>query len=389
MIFFSVSAALLLVGVLAFLLWPLLKKRDEAMPSRAEYDISVFSQQLQEVEEDLESGLLTKTEADAARIEVQRRMLKSAETDSGVVSRQFGGVFPVAVSLIIFVPAVAISFYFYVGAIGLPDQPFAAREKAPTAESSGGSHAQGQAVGSVEEMIEGLAAKLEQNPADVERWLLLARTLASVQRFDDAALAFDRAMNLTNNHPTIAMHYGELLVNSNNQVVTPKALDIFDAIVKQEPANVRARYYIGLSKSQAGNRKEAIQDWVNLLALSAPEAPWVTGVTNQIKATAEKVGIDASTIKPSTDTLALAKSLPQLNGAGTKPAPQPAQETEETVEDRKEFILTMVKRLAERLKEEPDDLEGWERLATSYEVLGDQQKAAEARAQIARLKGGQ
>jgi TPR repeat protein len=54
--------------------------------------------------------------------------------------------------------------------------------------------------------------------------------------------------------------------------------------------------------------------------------------------------------------------------------------------DRSAMIRTMVDRLAERLKGAPDDLAGWRRLARSYGVLGEADKARAARAHVARLE---
>ena len=58
-------------------------------------------------------------------------------------------------------------------------------------------------------------------------------------------------------------------------------------------------------------------------------------------------------------------------------------------QDRVKFIRSMVARLASRLKENPDDLAGWRRLANSYRVLGDTAKANQAAAQIKRLEAGE
>ncbi len=49
------------------------------------------------------------------------------------------------------------------------------------------------------------------------------------------------------------------------------------------------------------------------------------------------------------------------------------------------MIRTMVNRLADRLQENPDDLEGWKRLARAYEVLGETEKANHAHDRIRAL----
>ena len=51
------------------------------------------------------------------------------------------------------------------------------------------------------------------------------------------------------------------------------------------------------------------------------------------------------------------------------------------------FIRSMVERLADRLKDEPNDLKGWQRLARAYQVLGEKEKAEEALARIRALQG--
>ena len=54
--------------------------------------------------------------------------------------------------------------------------------------------------------------------------------------------------------------------------------------------------------------------------------------------------------------------------------------------DRENFIRSMVERLADRLKSEPNDLSGWRRLARAYKVLGDTKKAAMAEGRVRELE---
>ena len=50
------------------------------------------------------------------------------------------------------------------------------------------------------------------------------------------------------------------------------------------------------------------------------------------------------------------------------------------------MIRGMVDRLAARLRDKPDDLEGWRRLARAYQVLGEAEKAREAQARVDALE---
>jgi cytochrome c-type biogenesis protein CcmH len=75
--------------------------------------------------------------------------------------------------------------------------------------------------------------------------------------------------------------------------------------------------------------------------------------------------------------ISLARFAPMMN------APGPTQEDVEnaqdlTADERQAFILSMVERLAARLEDEPNDLDGWMRLGNAYSVLGDNVQAIAA-----------
>ena len=56
-----------------------------------------------------------------------------------------------------------------------------------------------------------------------------------------------------------------------------------------------------------------------------------------------------------------------------------------SAEERNQMIAAMVDGLAERLKQNPDDLEGWQRLGQSYAVLGRHDEARDAYGEAAKL----
>ncbi len=75
---FWAAAVLMTAAAIAAVLLPLLRRPGEQGPGRAEYDITVYKDQLVEIERDRERGLLGPDEAKAAAIEIQRRILKAA-----------------------------------------------------------------------------------------------------------------------------------------------------------------------------------------------------------------------------------------------------------------------------------------------------------------------
>ena len=90
-------------------------------------------------------------------------------------------------------------------------------------------------------------------------------------------------------------------------------------------------------------------------------------------------GIQLTQIKPTLKASNLSKPKTDAS-TPTEKIPGPTREDVEaaskmTGEDRMAFIRSMVERLADRLKDEPNDLKGWQRLARAYQVLGEKEKA--------------
>lgn len=244
-----------------------------------------------------------------------------------------------------------------------------------------------------------LEERLKENPGDADGWVLLGRTYLTISEFAPALAAYRRAMEAGNRHPDIAAAYGEALVMSEKSRVTPEALEIFEEITGVDPFNPKARYYIGLGLAQQGRTKEALQAWVDLRAVSPAGAPWLETVDQQITRAVQDLGLAPWSVKPSAEALALALTQ-GLTGVPASPAPATGPGTirgpsaadieaasRMTAGERAGMVRVMVQRLADRLKENPDDVEGWRRLARAYDVLGETEKAKDARARAEALAG--
>ena len=392
-----ITIAVLTAVALGLLLVPLARRGRAPAPTRAAYDITVYRDQLAEVDRDLERGLLGDDQARAARIEIQRRMLAagpedgSGGTEEPARPRPRGSVAVIA-AIAAAVPAGAVGLYLYLGSPGAPGQPFAERGTA-----TAGADAEAGDQEGLRAVVGRLAERLLRNPDDLNGWLLLARSYMTLEHYDDAANAFRRAMGLSDNRADIAAGYAEAVALGDGGPITPEVRQIFEGVFAAEPGNTKARYYLGLAKAQQGDVRGALQDWVDLRVLSPPDAPWHPVLEQQIERAARALDIDPATVEPSPGAVALAGARPPFRGTapGAPPATSPAgpsradreAATRMSDEERAAMIRSMVKRLAGRLEENPGDREGWFRLARAYEVLGEMEKAGEARARAEALKG--
>lgn len=360
---FAVLAAL----VVALVIWPLASTGNRSL-TRAAYDRAVYRDQLKEIAHDVERGVLTPAEAASARLEVERRLLAApgaTERSTGAAATQAARV--MTIGLAVLVPLGAMAIYLVHGSPRLPDQPYEARASERAVINANGGL-------DLDKTVAALQARLKAEPGSIEGWILLAHTQAASKHWQESADAYHQALTLAKGRTDLAAAYAEMLVMAADGVVSPAAREALDAVVAQDPKNPLARYYLALADAQAGNLKTAIEAWQALLAEAPADVSWAELVRQRIAETAKAAGIPAP---------APPKGTPGSPGPSADDVAAAAQLTPE---QRSEMIRGMVERLAARLKDAPDDLQGWLRLGRAYDVLKEPEKAADAYAQAAKLK---
>jgi cytochrome c-type biogenesis protein CcmH len=369
------------LAVVAALLRPLLVG-PKAFASRAAYDLLVYRDQLAEVKRDAARGVLGPAEVLAATREIQRRMLATSSAEDAVpesTAAAAQATMPgqaarrwTAYGIAAALPIAALVIYLAVGSPGSPDAPFASREQAVGAG----------AMPDIDVALPRLEAELKANPNDLRGWVLLARSYQMLGRGADAVAAFKHAAELAPDAPTIGAAYGESMVLQSGGAVTPEAQKIFERALTQDARNVPARFYLGLAQAQAGNGEAALRTWLGLAAEAPKDAPWLPALQEQIERVAQQFNLDPQKLMP--------KLAPETLPPGAAPEPGPsaadvAAAAGMTQAERAAMIQGMVDRLATHLAAQPDDLDGWRRIARAYIVLGERDKAIDALSHAAKL----
>jgi cytochrome c-type biogenesis protein CcmH len=226
----------------------------------------------------------------------------------------------------------------------------------------------------MDQMVAALQKKLAANPNDSDGWGLLARSLMRLDRAVEAVPAYQRAIAAS---PTpnaqLDAEYAEARVIAADGQVDDAALALFNRLHAADPSNPQARYYLALAKAQKGDAGGALADWRALVADSPKDAPWLPTVQQRIA----EVSANGSGGAP-----AAAAAAPQ---APEPSAAEVAASASMSDADREKMIQGMVDGLADRMKQTPDDVDGWRRLARAYTVLGRTDQAADAERQVLRL----
>jgi cytochrome c-type biogenesis protein CcmH len=328
--------ALMTAAAVLAVLWPL--RKSSKAGRRAGSDVEVYRDQLDEIERDRATGRIGKPEADAARVEVSRRLIAAVDSvqDEKVVADREPAIRRrmVAAAALLLLPVCAGSVYSILGSPGIPTLPFAQRLDDSSEQRP------------IESMVAQVEAYLERNPQDGRGWEVVAPVYMQLGRYDDAVTARRHALEILGPDAARLGDLGEAMVLAANGIVTAEAKTLFERAAALDREDVMAQYYLGLAAKQDGRRDEAEKTWRALLARASQGAPWISLVQNALARIDEKtapVADDAASVE---------------HGGGT--------------------VQAMVERLAQRLKQDGSNLDGWIQLVRSYRVLGQADKATAA-----------
>lgn len=350
MVFWIIAAVLTLGASLAVLL-PLTGGGRAALAS-APHDLEVYRDQLAELDRDLARGLIQPSEAEQARAEIGRRILRlegEGAAGTGAAASASGALRLVSAAAVLAVPLVSWGLYSQIGSPDLPSQPLAARLTKNPADSS------------VDELIARAESHLAANPSDGRGWDVLAPVYLRMGRYSDAVAAYRNAIRLEGATAPRHAGLGEALASTAGGVVSAEAQAAFEAALKLDPQNAKAGFYLAVALAQEGRGDEAKAAWRSMLTTLPPESPWRNAVAQALADSGDGAPAAASGAAgggPSDEEMAAAASmLPQ---------------------DRAAMIETMVASLDEKLRQNPRDEEGWMRLIRSYAVLGKADQARDA-----------
>jgi cytochrome c-type biogenesis protein CcmH len=352
MIDWVVLGAATLVAVLA-VLWPLLRRPRPPAP-RAAHDAALYRAQLAELDRDRAEGRLSDAEHRDAVIEVQRRLLAAVPASAEAIpaarppAHTRWAIGAIAAAL----PALALALYLPRGQPGMPAFPHAEVQAVREAERA-----------ETDTLLAQVRARIAALPPDSEDarrgWALIAGVERRRGNVAQAADAARRALAIRF-EPTLAVDLAEMLAIAADGRITPEARRLLEQARAAAPDDLRARYYLALADLQAGDAEAALAGFRAVERMSPPDAAWRPMLAERIAEAETRARAEAAP-GPTREQMEAAAGLP------------PAE--------RAAMIEGMVARLAERLRETPDDAEGWLRLARAYRVMG---RTGDARAALER-----
>ena len=257
--------------------------------------------------------------------------------------------------------------------------------RGPTAEQMATAMTQSpdQQTAMIRGMVDGLAARLKQDSSDVDGWVRLVRSYKVLGELDKARAAISDAEHALENDPETRKRLDAALKELNVSALTPAESSPGALTPQHNSDNVQAmvdRLAERLSKS--GSDPDGWMMLVRSYSSLGQKDKMDAAITNARAALAG----DRARLQVFDEAL---RRFGVDGPASPTISPPPVSSSVPTQVDdpNSEMIRGMVSRLADRLKQDGSDFDGWMRLVRSYVVLGERDKAIAAAADARRTIG--
>ena len=272
MLLFWVLATLIILAALLLLVPALMRDGASARDVPDDVNIALYRERLAELDRERDRGEVGAERYAALRQDLERGLLADVaghEEPRAVTHRPS---YRMAMAIAVVVPVCGLGLYLWLGSPhGIGPQPMSASPEAGA-----------QTAASVEAMVASLAARLDEDPADAEGWLLLARSQVVLERFDAALAAFERAHGLLGDDPSLLTDWAEAEAGSAGNRFPASALDRLDRALERDPDHEKALWLGGFAAAQNRRVDIAVDRWERLLALQSPESREASIVTEML-----------------------------------------------------------------------------------------------------------
>jgi len=308
--FLLISAAIVIAAIL--LLAPsLLRGRKEVAEDTRDDNIRIARERLAEIEKEKERGDMSDEEFAQAKQDLEIALAQDLSTASSQIEKTDNRG-TARLTLVIVAVAIPIIVFFSYQRIGSPQYLHISGPGQPAVAQP-----PEQQLPPISELVGELARRLEAEPNNPEGWFLLARTYMRMERYTEAAQAFERLNEFLPDNPTAMVSWADALSMANGGQVPDKAVQLLDKVLQIEPEAVSALWLGGNAAVQRGQDQKAIDYWSRAMPLLEDEPAMQQELRGLIAEIEQRSGLKADIPEPLPEIMA----PPQMSVMPTPQAP--------------------------------------------------------------------
>jgi cytochrome c-type biogenesis protein CcmH len=312
MIPFLVIAVVMVTIACAWVLVPLLSRRQDATIGGQASNLSVLRDQRAELKADLANGVISPEQYEVARAELDRRVLEEAAGDAAGVPAASRASAWTAAMVGAGIPVAAVLLYLI---LGTPSAFFPGLAQVPHGDTQSGTSPQ-----EIETMIGRVKERLATKPDDLEGWVVLARTYYVLGRAKEAAGAYERATALSPNDADLLADYADAVGMTQNRSLEGEPEAIVARALRANPNQWKANALAGTMAFQRGNYRKAIEHWERVKATVPADSPVAQSIDSSL-AEARQLAQGAKDRTPAAGTKVAAQGTKDaMPAAGAKVA---------------------------------------------------------------------
>lgn len=300
---FYALAGVLVAATLVLLLRPLLRSTRTDADDGAELrsNVRILRDQLAELQAERDAGMLDAAQFEAARADLERRVLEDSATGIGAPGPRRATASAGAIAVAVAVPALAAAMYLALG----NRQAFDPILRKPPAQAT---------AEDIEVLVDRLAARMRAQPEDAQGWALLGRTYAAMQRFEPARDAYAEAVKRHEPDAQLLADYADALAMAQGQRLAGEPQQLIDRALQLDPANLKALALAGSAAMERGDTKTAIDFWSRARAVAPDGSEFAAGLDGSLRDAHAAAG------QPAPAVVAAAASAPPAGVAATPAA---------------------------------------------------------------------
>ncbi|WP_373054376.1 c-type cytochrome biogenesis protein CcmI [Thioalkalivibrio sp.] len=265
---FIFLAAVLTAVALAFVFLPLVTGRQPGAPVPASGSgptgLFIYRSQMAELDADRQNGVLSESQYNAARLDLQHSLLEMSNNEVARASAGNSWRWPALVTTLVLIPGLAALIYQgYGGGPQALDPPQQVAAQAPVTDASG----------DIEMVITTLRDRLEKSPDDPVGWALLGRAYAAIGQNRAAVQAYAQSLEHGGNQDAdILVDYADLLGTVTGGSLEGRPRDLIQRALEIEPNHVVGLWLAGTADFRAGHYRGARDHWERLARLLPAES---------------------------------------------------------------------------------------------------------------------
>ena len=301
---FWIIAGLLLLAPILVIMVTLLKTHDND-DANIERDSELYQQRLNELESDIENGLLSVSDAENVKEEIKLAILNQNKNKQPSPNKTDSTTSTITTVFLLFlIPAFVIGLYQHLG------QPDLIAQTELLSDFNNAENPE-QKLASVEKMLTQLEQRLINQPDDIDGWLMLTNSYTALERYPDALKAVDNLYRLRGDDPTVMLRYADILSMVNGGILAGKPTELIHDALKIDPENPTGLWLAGLAANENGNIEEAVKYWQQLLPIleegSEPQQQIKQYIQMALQHTVDTN--DAESVQETSSTLDIALSI--------------------------------------------------------------------------------